>query len=185
MTTCMLANSFLYMPLILDLVYMVWNKKEYIISEKIPGNKNLSHFGISPEFLPTVFIYFSFFYCCSITVVCIFSPLLHPTPAKPTSLPCLHPHPWFCPCVLYISSSKPFSPLYPPHFPLAIVRVFLTSMSLVIFCLLFSSVDYVPVKGEIIWYLSLTAWLISLSIVFSSSTHAVAKGISSFFLSAA
>ena len=39
-------------------------------------------------------------------------------------------------------------------------------MSLVIFCLLFSIVDYVPVKGEIIWYLSLTAWLISLSIVF-------------------
>ena len=37
-------------------------------------------------------------------------------------------------------------------------------MSLVIFCLLFSFVDYVPVKGEIIWYLSLTAWLISLSI---------------------
>ena len=34
-------------------------------------------------------------------------------------------------------------------------------MSLVIFCLLFSSIDYVPVKGEIIWYLSLTAWLIS------------------------
>ena len=33
-------------------------------------------------------------------------------------------------------------------------------MSLVIFCFLFSSVDYVPVKGEIIWYLSLTAWLI-------------------------
>ena len=25
-------------------------------------------------------------------------------------------------------------------------------MSLVIVCLLFSSVDYVPVKGEIIWY---------------------------------
>ena len=32
-------------------------------------------------------------------------------------------------------------------------------MSLVILCLLFSFVDYVPVKGEIIWYLSLTAWL--------------------------
>ena len=32
-------------------------------------------------------------------------------------------------------------------------------MSLVIFCLLFSFVDYVPVKGEIIWYLSLTVWL--------------------------
>ena len=42
---------------------------------------------------------------------------------------------------------------------------------------LFSFVDYVPVKGEIIWYLSLTAWLISLSIILSSSIHAVAKGI--------
>ena len=51
-----------------------------------------------------------------------------------------------------------------------------TSMSLVIFCLLFSSVDYVPVKGEVIWYLSLTTWLISLSIMLCSSIHAVAKG---------
>ena len=58
-------------------------------------------------------------------------------------------------------------------------------MSLVIFCLLFSFVDYVPVKGEITWYLSLTTWLISLSIMLSRSIHAVAKGISSFFLSAA
>ena len=57
-------------------------------------------------------------------------------------------------------------------------------MSLVIFCLPCSFVDYVPVKGEIIRYLSLTAWLISLSIMLSSSIHAVAKGISSFFLSA-
>ena len=62
-----------------------------------------------------------------------------------------------------------------PHSPLAIVRLFLTSMSLVIFCLLFSFVDYVPVKGEIIWYLSLTAWLISLSIMLSSSIHAVER----------
>ena len=46
-----------------------------------------------------------------------------------------------------------------------IFEMFLTSMSLVIFCLLFSSIDYVPVKGEIIWYLSLTSWLISLSIM--------------------
>ena len=35
--------------------------------------------------------------------------------------------------------------------------------------MLFSLVDYVPVKGEIIWYLSLTAWLISLSLMLSSS----------------
>ena len=55
---------------------------------------------------------------------------------------------------------------------MAIVTLFLISMSLVIFCLFFSFVDYVPVKGEIIWYLSLTAWLISLSIMLSSSIHA-------------
>ena len=48
-------------------------------------------------------------------------------------------------------------------------------MSLVIFCLFFSSVDYVPVKGEIIWSLSLTAWLISLSIMLSSSIEEKSK----------
>ena len=59
---------------------------------------------------------------------------------------------------------------------------FLISMSLIIFCLLFSFVDYVPVKGDIIWYLTLTTWLISLSIMLSSSIHIVAKGRNSFFL---
>ena len=141
------------------------------------------------SFMKRLFTFFcislSFFYCCSITVVCIFSPPLYSTPAKPTSLPCLHPPPLFCPCVLYSSSWKLLSPLSPPHSPLVIVRLLLTSMLLVTFCFLFSFVDYVPVKDEIIWYLSLTAWLISLSIMLSSSIHAVAKGISSFFLSAA
>ena len=128
---------------------------------------------------------FKIFYCYSITVVCLFSPSFHPTPAKPTSRPHPHPPPWFCPCVLHSSSCNPLSSLSSPHSPLAIVRLFLISMSLVIFCLVFSSVDYVPVKSEIIWYLSLTVWLISLNIMLSSSIHAVAKGISSFFLSAA
>ena len=116
-----------------------------------------------------------------------FPPSLHPTPGEPTSLPPLHPPPWICSCVLYSSSCNPLYPLSPPPPPtpaLAIVRLFLTSMSLVIFCLLFSSIAYVPVKGEIIWYLSLSAWLISLRIMLSSSTHAVTKGRSSFFLSA-
>ena len=97
-----------------------------------------------------IFFFFKNFYCYSITVVCIFSPSLHPTPSKPTSLPCLHPLPWFCPCVLYSGSCKPLSLLSSPHSPLAIVRLFLTSMSLVIYYLLFSFVDYIPVKGELI-----------------------------------
>ena len=91
-----------------------------------------------------------------------------PYPAKP-SFPCFHSPPWFCPCVPYSSSWKPFPPLFLPTSPLITVRSSLISMSLVIFCLFFSFVDYVPVKGEIIWYLSLTAWLISLSIVLSVS----------------
>ena len=105
-------------------------------------------------YLTQLLFSFSFFYkllyCCSVTVVCIFSPPLLPNPAKPISLPCFYPLPWFCPCVLYSSFWKPFSPLSPPPYPVAIVRLFLLSMSLVIFCLLFSFFDYVPVKGEII-----------------------------------
>ena len=136
--------------------------------------------GDSPPLQPMCFFYFFifYFYCYSITVVCLFSPSLHPTPAEPTSLPHLYPPPWFCPCVLYSSSCNSLFSLSPPHSPLAIVRLFLTSMSLVVSCSLFSSVDYVPVKGEIIWYLSLTIWLISLSIMLYSSIHAVAKDIS-------
>ena len=125
-------------------------------------------------------IFFNF-YCYSITVVCLFS--RSPTtrtqlnlPLTPTStLPLDFVHVSFIVVPVIPSSHCP-----PPP---AIVRLFLTSMYLVIFCLLFSSIDYVPVKGEIIWYLSLTIWLISLSIMLSSSIHAVAKGISSFFLS--
>ena len=147
----------------------------------------LLHLKGNVAFLPSFFSFVKylkkkFFYCYSIMVVCLFSPSLHPTPAKPPSLP--HPPSWFGPCVLYRSSCNLLSSLSPPHSPLPIVRLFLTSISLVIFCFLFSSIYYVPVKGEIIWYLSLTTWLISLSIVLSSSIHAVAKGISSFFLSA-
>ena len=130
------------------------------------------------------FIFFKFYFY-SVTIVCIFSPSLHPTPASPTSLPHLYPPPWFCPCALYSSSYRPLFPLSLPHSPLAIVTLFLISMSLVIFCLFVCFIDYVPVKGEIIWYLSLTTWLISLGIMLSSSIHAIAKVISSFFLYAA
>ena len=63
----------------------------------------------------TIFFFFLFFsfYCYSITGVCLFSPSLHPTPGESTSLPHLHPPPWFCPCVLYSSSCNPLFPLSP------------------------------------------------------------------------
>ena len=81
---------------------------------------------------------------------------LHFLPIPPPHPSQFHlPPPWFCPCALYSSSYRPLSLPSPPHSPLAIVTLFLTSMSLVTFCLLYSFVDYVPVKGEIIWYLSL------------------------------
>ena len=53
-------------------------------------------------------------------------------------------------CVSFTVAPENPSPHCPSPSPLAIVRFFLIPMSLVIFCLLFSSVDYVPAKGEII-----------------------------------
>ena len=158
----------------------LFHVKNYVTNAKYIG-PHLTWFSGQEQYNHSFFFNF---YCYSITVVCLFSPSLHPTPAEKTSLRHFHPHHRFCPCVLYSSSCNPLFPLSTPHSPLALVRLFLTSMSLVIFCLFFSSIDYVPVKGEIIWYLSLTAWLISLSIMLSSFIHVVAKGISSFFLSA-
>ena len=58
----------------------------------------LPHCHLPSSFLFVCFSFFpifKLFYCCSITVVCIFSPPFYPTPAKPTSLPCFHPPPWF------------------------------------------------------------------------------------------
>ena len=51
-------------------------------------------------FIFFLLFFFIFFYCYAITVVCLFSPSLYPTPGEPTSLPPLHPPPWFCLCVL-------------------------------------------------------------------------------------
>ena len=102
-----------------------------------------------------------------------FSP--HPS-APPQQIPLLSPAATLPLGFVHVSFTvvpEPFSLLSLPPSSLAIVRLFLTSMSLVIFSLLFSSVDYVQTKGEIIWYLSLTAWLISLSKMLSSSIYAV------------
>ena len=48
-------------------------------------------------------------------------------------------------------------------------------------CLRFYFVHQIPLIGHIMWYLSFTTWLTSLSIIVSISIHAVSKGKSSFF----
>ena len=50
------------------------------------------------------------------------------------------------------------------------------SMSLSLFCLLIQFVHLMPHMSEIIWYLTFSDWLISLSIIFSRSIHAIAEG---------
>ena len=133
----------------------------------------------------TISMYFFFFYCCSSTVFCLFPPPQPNTPTLPTSLP-FPPHQVNCPCVLYNCSYKPFTlfPCNSLHSPLWSLSA-CSQFQCLWLCLLICFLDYVPIKGEIIWYLSFIACLISHSILLSSSIHAVAKGRSSFFLSAA
>ena len=53
----------------------------------------------------------------SVTIVCIFSPSLHPTPVNPTSLPHFYPPPWFCPSA-FVVAPVDTSPHYPLPTPL-------------------------------------------------------------------
>ena len=91
---------------------------------------------------------------------------------------------WLCPWDLYIYSLTTltlFSPLSISS--LWLLSVYSLFQSLVLFGSLVCFVDYVPLIGEITWYLFFTTWLISLSIMLSSSICAVAKcRSSSFFL---
>ena len=87
-------------------IFFLWFYKFILWRRNIFGNIIMIlslYFLISVWLLVSELIFFKKIYCYSITVVCLFSPSLHPTPAKPTSLLHLHPPPWFCPCVLYSS----------------------------------------------------------------------------------
>ena len=122
-----------------------------------------------------------FFFVCfffNFIVVQVQFSAFSPHPSLPPSTPVIV-HVSF---MIVPTNPSPFSPEILS--PLT-VSLFSISVSLVIFCLFVCFVDQVPVKGEIIWYLSLTSWLISLSIMLSSPIHTVSKGRSSFFLSAA
>ena len=106
---------------------------------------------------------------------------------------------WVFVYLFYFIFSLPFSPLIP--FSLSAITTLLSvfmslfsfysvplplnhppqsslllSTSLCLFCLLVQFVHKIPHMSEIIWYLSFSDWLISLSIMFSRSIHAVNKG---------
>ena len=122
-----------------------------------------------------VVINYSYFYFPPTTLTC------HPTPTShPQSYPSLS-------VSMGLSTGSlitlPFLSCIISH-PLhsGYCQVYFISMSLFIFWGFFCSVDQIPLKGEILWYLSFTSWLISLSIMLNSSIHAVTKGKSSFFL---
>ena len=130
-------------------------------------------------------IFLLFFY--SSTVVSIFPLPFSPTPITPTSHPQASLPVALSMGLLYLfldDLSHSFSHYPPPLSPLVTVHFFFISVSgyiLLNVCFL----DWVPLISEIIWYLSFAVWFISLSIMLSSSIHAVTKGRSSFFLSAA
>ena len=110
-----------------------------------------------------------------------FPPVALPCPANPPPpqlIPTVTvtPHPC-CPCpwVPWLDSSPSF-PCYPLPPPWSWSIFFLISLSLALFYSFAYFVLLVPIIGEIIWRLYFTTWLLSLSIILSSSIYAVAKG---------
>ena len=124
----------------------------------------------------SIYIYtpFFIFYCCSSTFVSVSPPPLLPTPAIPTSHPQSYPALalFMCPLYMFLTNLLPVPPIIPSHLHSGhcqFVLNFNVSGSILLICF----VDYVPLIDEIIWYFSFTSWLISLSIMLSSSIHAV------------
>ena len=125
-----------------------------------------------------IYFMYLFLFCFNFIVVQVqffaFPPLHSSLPQPPS----LDPNPVGFAHVSFIvvpENPSPFTHIIPSHLPLVPVSLFFISVFLVIFCLLTCFVDLVPLKGEIIQYLSFTTWLISLSIMLSSPICAVTK----------
>ena len=103
---------------------------------------------------------------------------LYPLPSLSQSSYCCA-CPWVLRTCSLVNRITVFHPV--PPSPLDTVSLFYVSMLLFLFCLLVYCVHLIPHISEFRWYLSFTDWLISLSIIFSRSTHAVAKGKHSIF----
>ena len=152
------------------------------------NNVVFSELYADEEHILFLYIYFIlnillFYYSCP-----NFTPLalLHPSqPLLPQPIPppcCLHP--WVIHSCSLTSAFPFFQPLSPSLLPFGhcqSVPCFQASGSILLVCF----IHQVSLTGEIIWCSSFTAWLISLSIMLSSCIHAVTKGRTFFFLSAA
>ena len=134
-------------------------------------------------FLREYVLLFKYFIIYAITVVTIFHPSLPPPSPKaiPTELAMSMGHA-YTPFgySLHLLSISPHPPSLPSHCCQS-VPCFYASSSLF---LLVYFVYSIPFISEIIWYLSFTDWLISLSIILSSSIHSVQKSKSDFFFTA-
>ena len=107
---------------------------------------------------------------------------------QPAPLPPGHPHTvvsvhGLCIYVLRLIPPPCFIQ-HPQNLPLISVSLFPVSLPLFLFCSSVYFVHQIPHMSEIVWYLSFANWLISLSILFSRSIHAVMKGENSFLLTA-
>ena len=131
------------------------------------------------------------------TASCIYHPkasLFAPPCIPPlSSSTALHPHhlsfPWAITllsslsiCFFFFVIPSPFPPSL-PTFSLTALSLFFVSMLLFLFCLLAYFVHSIPHMNEIMWCLSFSDWLISLSIIISRSIHSFTKGkIPLFFM---
>ena len=104
--------------------------------------------------------------------------LLCPHPPSRSPIPKVSHHNFFhvhglCIYVVCLIPS-PFSQFPPPSSPLIAVSLFHVSVP-ILFCLLVYNVHQIPLVSEVIWYLPLIDWFISLSIRVSTSIYAVEK----------
>ena len=124
----------------------------------------------------------SLFYCCSSTVVSIFSLPLSPTP------PTLNPYPfWICPWVLYTCSLRILpllSPITHSYLPSSYYQ-FVLNFNVSGYILLAFFLLLIMFQLKVTSYGICPSLLIWLSIVLFSSIHIVTKERSSFFFCAA
>ena len=132
------------------------------------------------------YLFYSFIFIVYAITVPAFSPFPHLHQPYPLSSPCQSLYHCQCPWIAHKHSLvSPFTIWHPVSTPPTdTVSLFYVFVLLFLFCSLVYYVLQIPHISEIMWYLSFTDWLISLSI-FSRSIHAVVGGKNFFFFIAA